>query len=227
MDSPTTPKLCDALTALLPPDAHCSVTEITDDEWVEAEERVIVERAVASRRREFAAGRRCARAALLALGGRPAAIGRGPLGEPLWPDGYAGSITHGTHFAAAMARSSRERAKHGIDLVDDMGRAAFAEAASAILTDREARSLGGGPRNTCAIAQVFSAKEAAVKVVSPRLGRFVDFRELETWECGGDLIIEAPGYTMLSRSRWVGDVLLSVASTAGSAAIRERVPLQR
>jgi 4'-phosphopantetheinyl transferase EntD len=59
-------------------------------------ERHFVERAVSSRRLEFANGRRCARLALAALGGPEAAIPVGPQRDPVWPADYVGSITH-TH----------------------------------------------------------------------------------------------------------------------------------
>lgn len=61
-------------------------------------------RAALSRRREFATGRACARRALVKLGERPIAILRGPSGEPKWPQGVVGSITHcAGYYAAAVA----------------------------------------------------------------------------------------------------------------------------
>jgi 4'-phosphopantetheinyl transferase EntD len=70
-------------------------------------ERRSLGRAAEGRRREFATGRACARAALQQLGHPPAAIPAGARGEPLWPPGLAGSITHCRRYrACALARSS-------------------------------------------------------------------------------------------------------------------------
>jgi 4'-phosphopantetheinyl transferase EntD len=55
------------------------------------------------RAREFAAGRWCAHRALERLGCPEAAIGSGQRGEPCWPDGYTGSITHKSGAAVAAA----------------------------------------------------------------------------------------------------------------------------
>ena len=71
------------------------------------EEEILVARAVEKRRREFTTARLCAREALQALGLPVASIPAGERGEPLWPAGALGSITHcETYRAAAVARSS-------------------------------------------------------------------------------------------------------------------------
>ncbi|MGW5158542.1 4'-phosphopantetheinyl transferase family protein [Nonomuraea wenchangensis] len=71
------------------------------------EEAALVARAVEARRTEFTTGRHCARTALASLGLPPAPILSGPRGEPLWPDGVVGSITHCRGYrAAAVARTS-------------------------------------------------------------------------------------------------------------------------
>ena len=69
------------------------------------EEECAVASAVEKRRREFAAGRACARNALAKLGMPEVAIPRGAHGEPVWPAGAVGSITHCDGFCAcAVAR---------------------------------------------------------------------------------------------------------------------------
>ena len=65
------------------------------------EEEEIVARAVESRRLAFATARMCARRALGELGLPPAAIAHGERGEPVWPDGVAGTITHCAGYRAA------------------------------------------------------------------------------------------------------------------------------
>lgn len=95
------------LERLLPPAA---VVVSTREDLVEArlypEEETAVGRAVEKRRREFVTARHCARQALAQLGVAPQAIPTGERGEPLWPEGVVGSITHCEGYrACALARS--------------------------------------------------------------------------------------------------------------------------
>ncbi|MGH3694400.1 MAG: 4'-phosphopantetheinyl transferase family protein [Pseudonocardiaceae bacterium] len=79
------------------------------------EEAEVISRAVDKRRREFRTVRHCARRALSQLGLPPVAVVPGERGEPQWPAGVVGSMTHcGGYRAAAVARSNRLRAL-GID----------------------------------------------------------------------------------------------------------------
>jgi 4'-phosphopantetheinyl transferase EntD len=78
-------------------------------------EEALVGRAVEKRRREFATGRACARQALDSLGVPPAPIGSGERGEPLWPDGVVGSITHCDGYRACAVARSVDLATIGID----------------------------------------------------------------------------------------------------------------
>lgn len=79
------------------------------------EEQALVGRAVEKRREEFATGRACARAALQRLGHEPAPILSGERGEPLWPGGVVGSITHCDGYRAAAVAPSSELRSIGID----------------------------------------------------------------------------------------------------------------
>jgi 4'-phosphopantetheinyl transferase EntD len=79
------------------------------------EERAALGQAVDKRRREFITGRACVREALARLGLPPSPIAAGARGEPCWPAGVVGSLTHCTGFrACALARAS-ELAGVGID----------------------------------------------------------------------------------------------------------------
>lgn len=72
-----------------------------------AAEEALVQEAAAGRRQEFGWARACARAALARFGVPPAAIPRGGGGEPVWPAGFVGSISHCPELCvAAVARSS-------------------------------------------------------------------------------------------------------------------------
>jgi 4'-phosphopantetheinyl transferase EntD len=79
------------------------------------EEEAALGQAVEKRRREFTTARACARVAFARLGLPAAAITNGERGEPRWPAGVIGSITHCDGYrACAIARSS-EIASIGID----------------------------------------------------------------------------------------------------------------
>jgi 4'-phosphopantetheinyl transferase EntD len=79
------------------------------------EEELVVERAVEKRRREFTTARVCARAALEKLGFPAAPIPTGERGEPLWPAGAVGSITHCDGYRACAVARSEEILTVGID----------------------------------------------------------------------------------------------------------------
>jgi 4'-phosphopantetheinyl transferase EntD len=84
------------------------------DELFDAE-RPAVARAVETRRQEFVTGRACAHRALEQLGIGPVAIPSGERGEPVWPAGVVGSITHCRGYrACAVARAGDVRSV-GID----------------------------------------------------------------------------------------------------------------
>lgn len=98
--------------AELLPDDVVTVETVGDDPdayLLPAEEHMVA-RAVRKRRREVTNARSCARRALAELGRPPVAILRGDKGQPLWPDGIVGSITHTTdYYAAAVAEGDRIR----------------------------------------------------------------------------------------------------------------------
>lgn len=75
----------------------------------------LVERAVAKRRNEFTTVRGLARAALSDLGVEPVAILRGDKGQPLWPRGVVGSLTHCDGYRAAVVAYKLQQRSLGID----------------------------------------------------------------------------------------------------------------
>ncbi|MFI1655935.1 4'-phosphopantetheinyl transferase [Streptomyces sp. NPDC020472] len=95
--------------AELLPDAVASAWRRDDTEPVTLfpEEAAAVARAVVGRRREFATVRLCARLALRRLGLPETPLPPGTRGEPRWPHGVAGSMTHCAGYrAAALARTT-------------------------------------------------------------------------------------------------------------------------
>jgi 4'-phosphopantetheinyl transferase EntD len=94
------------LERILPPCAAVRSAREDIDTALFPEEEAMVARAVGKRRREFSTARACARDALVELGEPPQAIPTGPKGEPLWPPGVVGSITHCDGYrACAVAHS--------------------------------------------------------------------------------------------------------------------------
>jgi 4'-phosphopantetheinyl transferase EntD len=74
-----------------------------------------VANAVDSRRREFTTGRECARRAMGQLGVPPRSVPTGPRGEPQWPRGIVGSITHCKGYRGAVVGRSVQITTIGID----------------------------------------------------------------------------------------------------------------
>ena len=126
------------------------------------------------RKAEHLAGRIAAAHALGAIHER-AIPGIGPSGEPLWPEGVSGSITHsGTQAMAVVVR--HQDALVGIDC-------------EAILPDREAREIQDGiidaQEAIClthsgspfalALTLAFSAKESLFKALFPKANTYMGF----------------------------------------------------
>src|ERR1039458_9943593 len=78
-------------------------------------EEAAVGRPVEKRRREFTTARACARKALAQLGLPPSPITNGERGEPRWPAGVVGSITHCDGYRACAIARSTEMVTIGID----------------------------------------------------------------------------------------------------------------
>lgn len=120
------------------------------------------------RRREFTAGRGTARRALTALGEAHATISMGSGGEPLWPLGIVGSLSHTATHAAALVSRCQRHASVGIDLDDHR---LIGEAAAIDLMTEEEIALVIAQRwaHDRALAQnaVFCAKEALFKCQYP------------------------------------------------------------
>jgi 4'-phosphopantetheinyl transferase EntD len=141
------------------------------------EERLVA-RAVEKRRRELTTGRHCARQALARLGIAPGPILSGPAGEPLWPAGIVGSITHCAGFRAAAVARSTEMATVGIDAephepLPEGVLEVVALPAERIRLDR----LAGHDPTVRWDRVLFCAKEAVYKAWYPHAQRMLDFDE--------------------------------------------------
>src|ERR1700761_6451911 len=93
------------MSAVLPSTADLACAELYSDPpglTPMAEEEPLIERSVAKRRNEFVTVRHCARLALGELGVAPVPILKGEKGEPCWPDGVVGSLTHCEGYRGAV-----------------------------------------------------------------------------------------------------------------------------
>ena len=70
-----------------------------------------------------------------------------------------------------------------------------------------------------AVARVLSAKEAAVKILSPLLGRVLDLRRLETAGAGRRVLVTSldGGPQVVTESTEVGGMLLTLGAVAAQA----------
>lgn len=142
------------------------------------EETALVANAVAKRRQEFATVRLCARLALGRFGVPAGPLTPGPRGEPRWPAGIAGSMTHCEGYRAAAVARSTDVVSLGIDaepaepLPDGvLGVVSLPE------ERRHLASLEAGNPGVSWEKLLFSAKESVFKTWYPLTGRELDFDE--------------------------------------------------
>ena len=144
-------------------------------------EEALVARAVEKRRRDFATGRHCARRALAHLGIAPGPLLAGPAGEPLWPAGVVGSITHCAGYRAAAVAWAGEVPTIGIDaephepLPDDVLEIVALPAEKARL--RQLATAGDDAIRWDRV--LFCAKEAVYKAWYPHARRMLDFDQAD------------------------------------------------
>lgn len=103
------------LERILPTSATVVATREDLDGVLYPEEESVVGRAVEKRRREFVTARACAREALAQLGQPHQAIPTGEKGEPLWPAGIVGSITHCDGYRACAVARAGDLLTVGVD----------------------------------------------------------------------------------------------------------------
>lgn len=159
------------------------VTVVADDAmWAEdphPEEAVFVRNAIAKRKREFAAGRSCARKALGILGVEPRPVLVGRHREPLWPPGVVGSLTHCAGYCAAAVARAERFAGLGIDAEPsdplDPKLIAMVSTPDEIEWVRRHEPPPHGDWHKL----IFSAKESVYKCIFPLVGRVLGHQEVE------------------------------------------------
>ncbi len=166
------------LAQLLPASVAAVETRVDDaDIHLYPEEEDACAKAVAARRREFTTGRACARRALAQLGVAPVAVPSGEHGEPLWPAGVVGSITHCCHYRACAVARDRDLSAIGIDA--ELLSALPAGVLEAVASRRERERLAWIDEQIPADTVLFSAKEAVYKAWFPLTRRSLHFEDVD------------------------------------------------
>lgn len=164
---------------ILPPGVVATVSTRGEFEAeLAASELAAIRRAVASRRREYTTARACAHAALSRLGLPPGPIPPGPAGEPRWPAGVVGSITHCEGYRAAAVARRRDVGALAIDA--EPNRPLPAGVLAAITAGEERARLRRHRKETadvCWDRLLFSAKEAVFKLWFPLTGDKLGFED--------------------------------------------------
>ena len=139
------------------------------------EEEPLIARSVAKRRNEFVTVRHCARQALGELGQPPVPILKGDKGEPCWPDGIVGSLTHCEGFRGAVVGKRGDVRSVGIDAEphDVLPNGVL----GAISLPVERAELTALPANLHWDRILFCAKEATYKAWFPLTHRWLGFED--------------------------------------------------
>ncbi|MCV7400597.1 4'-phosphopantetheinyl transferase [Mycobacterium fragae] len=139
------------------------------------EEEPLIARSVAKRRNEFITVRHCARIAMSELGVPPVPILKGDKGEPCWPDGVVGSLTHCTGYRGAVVARSTAVRSVGVDaephdvLPDGV--------LDAITLPEERHEIAALPEGLHWDRILFCAKEATYKAWYPLTKRWLGFED--------------------------------------------------
>jgi 4'-phosphopantetheinyl transferase EntD len=166
------------MAAVLPGIADLVYAEVYDDppELVPLpEEEPLIAKSVDKRRNEFITVRHCARVALGQLGFPPVPILKGDKGEPCWPDGVVGSLTHTQGYRGAVVGRAASVRSVGIDaephgvLPDGV--------LGAISLPAERHEISGLPGGLHWDRILFCAKEATYKAWFPLTERWLGFED--------------------------------------------------
>ncbi|HSR93719.1 MAG TPA: 4'-phosphopantetheinyl transferase superfamily protein [Solirubrobacterales bacterium] len=166
------------LERILPAGATVVATREDRDAALYPQEEAAVGRAVEKRRREFVTARACAREALAQLGRPPAAIPSGSRGEPLWPAGIVGSITHCDGYRACAVARAEDLIALGVDAEPNQPLPDGLLADIALPAEREwLRDLGRQMPETHWDRLLFSIKESVYKAWFPLAERWLGFED--------------------------------------------------
>ncbi len=136
-------------------------------------ESALIERAGPRRSNEFRAARLCAHGALELAGWDRAPVLRGRHGQPAWPSGLVGSITHCAGYTAAAVAPVEKVLALGIDA--EPAAPLPPGVLSQISSPQERTAVEDLPDLAAWGRVLFSAKESIYKAWSPAMGRWLGF----------------------------------------------------
>ncbi len=167
------------LSKVLPQDptnlAACEVYADPPDLAPLPEEEPLIARSVAKRRNEFITVRHCARLALQQLGQPPVPILKGEKGDPRWPDGIVGSLTHTQGFRGAVV--ARQAAVRSVGIDAEPHDVLPEGVLDAITVAEERAELTTLPQGLHWDRILFCAKEATYKAWFPLARRWLGFED--------------------------------------------------
>jgi 4'-phosphopantetheinyl transferase EntD len=140
------------------------------------EETELIATSAEKRRREFQTGRACARQALERLGIPSVPILAGDRGEPLWPPGVVGSITHCSVYRACAVARTDDLASLGIDAEPNLP---LPDGVLKRIASDSERALESPALGVCADRLLFCTKEAIFKAWFPLTKRWLGFEDVE------------------------------------------------
>lgn len=164
--------------AVLPDSADLVYAEMYDDPPHLAalpEEEPLIARSVAKRRNEFVTVRHCARVAMEQLGVAPAPILKGDKGEPHWPDGVVGSLTHCEGYRGAVV--ARRTAVRSVGIDAEPHGVLPKGVLDAISLPVERTEISALPGELHWDRILFCAKEATYKTWFPLTQRWLGFED--------------------------------------------------
>lgn len=128
---------------------------------------------------DFSTGRYCARKAFEYFGVYDIPIPVGEKREPLWPQGFVGSISHCKPMAGAVIARNDQVLSVGLD-IEELGRVT-ADLWDYVFTENERGYLNKLDKVEQEIQAtgIFCVKEAFYKFQFPLTGKFLGFQEVE------------------------------------------------
>lgn len=148
-----------------------------------------IQRSVPKRQAEYFFARLAAAHCLRALGSESMHVGVGASREPLWPDGFVGSITHCDGIAGAVVAFAGEVRGIGLDIESADAVSPELAVAGSILDARELDMLAQQVTQrslTHAATAAFCAKECFFKATFGTVGHFFDFSAVRVVQAASD-----------------------------------------
>ena len=183
-----------------PPTVSFCALRVGEPAAVHPDEADAYPEAVDKRREEFRLGRAAAHQAIAALCGRSdQPIGRGARGQPLWPAGLVGSISHCRGLALAAVARREHSGGLGVD-VERRDRRVTPDVARLVASEAEQAWIAAADP-ALRLKLLFSAKESIFKALYPLAEVYLGYKDAElAWDDGAGrfsvtlLVDAAPGW---------------------------------